>query len=64
MQNQKRAKKNNKLGILGVSVKKGRFIAQIQVNKKGIHLGSFDTADEAHEAYLHAKREMHDTCTI
>lgn len=64
MQNLKKAKKHNKLGILGVSIKKGRYIAQIQVNKKGIHLGSFDTAEQASAAYIKAKRELHIEHTI
>lgn len=66
MQNQKRAQKSNILGILGVRKAPGtcKFISRIQVNKKPIFLGSFDTAEAAHEAYLNAKRNLHLSCTI
>jgi len=36
-----------------------KYQAQIKVNKKVIHLGYFDTAEEAHEAYLKAKAIHH-----
>jgi hypothetical protein len=38
--------------------------ARIQVNGKGVHLGMFATPDEAHEAYLIAKRKLHEGCAI
>lgn len=63
------AKKQNKSsGLLGVSRclgnKDSRFRARITVGGKEILLGRFDTADEAHAAYLAAKREHHIGCTI
>jgi hypothetical protein len=36
-----------------------RFHATIRVNGKGVHLGYFKTAQEAHEAYMSAKYEFH-----
>ncbi len=53
LQNMKRAKgytfhKKNK-----------KWTAQIAVNKKHSYLGSFDTEEEAHAAYLKAKQELH-----
>jgi len=33
--------------------------AQIQINGKKKHLGLFDTAKKASEAYLKAKKELH-----
>jgi hypothetical protein len=36
-----------------------RFYADIKVNKKKKHLGGFNTAEEAHQAYLTAKQIYH-----
>jgi len=36
-----------------------KWLAKIVVNKKQTYLGQFDTEEEAHEAYLKAKREHH-----
>lgn len=60
-QNRLRKNKNNKTGFLGVFIHKTskRYIAQIRVNKKNTHLGSFATPEEASEAYKQAKRLMH-----
>jgi hypothetical protein len=45
-------RKNNKTGYRGVSFYKRykKFVARIDVNYKRIHLGYFDTAEEAYEA--------------
>lgn len=64
IQNQRKANKRNSVGLLGVTTYKGRFIAQIGVNKKQIRLGCFSTPEEAHAAYLDAKRRLHPGCTI
>lgn len=44
---------SNKIWLKGVYRKKGKnyFAAQIQVNKKQIHLGYFPTPEAAHDAY-------------
>lgn len=65
-QNLRKARKDNKTGYLGVAIHKasGKFSAQIWVNKKKKHLGLFKTAEEAHKAYLDAKRKYHVGCTI
>jgi len=62
-QNRRRALKRNQTGMLGVSPTKGRFKAGIYAGRD-IHLGVFDTPEEAHEAYLRAKRELHEGCTL
>lgn len=58
--NRHRAQSNNKFGLHGVYVHpKGKFLAHIRVNKKKIHLGSFDTPEQAVSAYLAAKLIHH-----
>jgi hypothetical protein len=65
-QNYHRANKNGATGLLGVSykAKKGKYTAQITINRKAIHLGTFTTAEQAHEAYLAAKRKFHEFNTL
>ncbi|MFZ2540824.1 MAG: HNH endonuclease [Gallionella sp.] len=65
-QNQIEAQAGNKNGFLGVDYHKSsrKFRAHIMTNRKRKFLGSFLTAEEAHEAYIAAKREVHSTCTI
>lgn len=65
-QNQNRAHKGSATGMLGVyPARKGkRFLAMIRVHGKLKQLGSFLTKEEAHAAYLIAKREQHAGCTI
>lgn len=52
---------NNTSGYKGVSLHKatGKFAARICVNKQRIPLGYFDTAEEAHQAYIKASEEHH-----
>ncbi len=61
LQNQKRPKSNNKLGILGVHFQKdrGKYLAQIKVDGKNFHLGRFVSPEDAEIAYKNAKRLMH-----
>lgn len=54
-----RAPKSNRHGIKGITpLKSGRWVAQIQRDKKQYYLGSFATAAEAHEAYCKAAKEF------
>ena len=62
--NRRTAQTNGTSGFLGASLQRGRWRAQIKVDGKKIHIGSFDTAEEAHQAYLVAKRERHQAATI
>ena len=39
--------------------KKNKFVAQIKVNNKKIYLGRFDLEEDAHNAYLEAKKKYH-----
>ena len=43
----------------GYSQHQNKWTAQIGINKKKIHLGCFDTKEEAHQAYLDAKKIYH-----
>lgn len=54
----------NKVGLLGVRTKRKKFSAQIRLNNTSVHIGVFETAEEAHEAYIAAKREYHKGCTL
>ena len=50
--------KNNTTGFKGVTIKNGRFIAQITINGKCKYLGCFDIADKANQAYQEAKAKI------
>jgi hypothetical protein len=63
-QNRSRPNRNNKVGLLGVCPEGAtRFGAKIRVNGVRIWLGAFDTPEEAHGAYIKAKRDLHKGCT-
>jgi hypothetical protein len=51
-------RKNNSTGITGVSQKHGKWVAQIQINKKKKHLGIFTTKEEAIAARRKAEEEI------
>jgi len=52
-------RRNNKVGLKGVRrEKKGRFQAQITVNRKCRRIGRYDTAEEAHAAYVKAAKNL------
>ncbi len=65
-QNLRRAKRNNRTGALGVHLRKkgGMPRAVITTDGKKTDLGSFDTVELAHQAYITAKRQHHKGCTI
>jgi hypothetical protein len=67
-QNLKRAHcRNTSSGMLGVrrsDTKSVRFNAIIMAGGKVKCLGSFGTPDEAHAAYVDAKRDLHEGCTL
>jgi hypothetical protein len=49
----------NTTGFMGVTSNKGRFQARVAAYGKRLHLGTFDTAEDAYRAYLDAKRTAH-----
>lgn len=63
-QNIRKARSNSKSGMLGAFPAGGRWRAQIKSGGKSVPLGIFDTPREAHEAYLEAKRRVHEGCTL
>lgn len=63
LQNQRKAHANSASGFLGVSASRGRWLVQIRAAGKRLHIGRFDSPEEANAAYLDAKREIHDGCT-
>ena len=65
-QNRKSGNKNNTSGYIGVFLDKrrGSWSAQITKNRKVKSFTGFKTPEEASEAYLNAKRELHEFCTI
>lgn len=65
-QNQINARSNNSTGFLGVSFHKPNSLyrAQICHNGKVLHLGYHVTAELAHDAYLVAKRKLHEFNTL
>ena len=65
IQNQRKAQKHNRsTGVLGIFPNGNRFAARLSVNNKKVYLGTFPTKEEAHQAYLTAKRALHVGCTI
>lgn len=66
-QNLKRAKRVNKCGYLGVyKIKQAdnRWEASIKLNRERFYLGLHGSAEEAHAAYVKAKRELHPFGTL
>ena len=64
LQNQKKSRIKNK--YIGVTWDKAtkKWKSQITVNYKHINIGRFNTEEEAYAAYLTAKRNLHEGCTI
>lgn len=66
-QNRRQAPKQSASGVLGVwRTRSGRWKAGLQhpVSRSLLHVGTFDTVEEARRAHLSAKRALHEGCTI
>lgn len=64
MQNRTGPNCGSSTGLLGVTRSRGKFQAQIQANGRDVFLGRHESPEEAHAAYLDAKRRLHEGCTI
>ena len=63
-QNIHRPNKRNKSGFLGVIWFQNKWRASITINRKTHWLGDYATPEEAHQAYVEAKRKHHATCSV
>lgn len=66
-QNRRNARIDNQSsGLLGAhwEASRGKWKSQIRTNGRVKHLGYFQTPQEAHAAYVEAKRRLHPGCTI
>lgn len=65
-QNMRSARSDNSTGVLGVSwdSRAKNFRAQIRVSGKHTYIGGYSTPEEAHQAYLEAKRRLHPGNTL
>lgn len=58
-QNRRSAQSNSSTGVLGVSHSGKKFAATIKHDGRKLWIGTFDTPELAHDAYLAKKREIH-----
>jgi hypothetical protein len=63
-QNVLRAWSSSRTGLQGVSYQANGYFARIRLRGKVTYLGRFKSADEAHAAYLAAKRCLHEGVTV
>jgi hypothetical protein len=63
-QNIRSPHKDSSSGCLGVSRSLKKWRAHLCVDGKFIYLGTFSTKEEAHQAYVVAKRDRHSGCTL
>lgn len=59
--NHKRRAKRSLLPMGVRSVESGRYQARLAVNKRMLHLGTFDTPEQAHAVYKQKRKEMYGT---
>ena len=66
MQNRTRPVAHSRSKLIGASYNKvsGKWFAQIKKDGKNMHIGYYETAEEASAAYIAVKRAIHEWCTI
>ena len=63
-ENRRIPSKRSATGVLGVIKCSDKFRVRLTVNRKGVHIGVYETPELAYEAYLIAKRQYHSGCTL
>lgn len=65
-QNLRGPRSDSSSGLIGAQKWKrpDKWTSKIRVNGKRVHLGVFTTKEEAHAAYINAKRIYHEGCTL
>lgn len=64
-ENRRAAHSSNITGFLGAGpTRNGNYRARIYARGRERHLGVFDTPEQAHAAYVAAKRQLHRGCTL
>ena len=63
-QNQRKPRTNNSAGALGVHYRRGKFVADIGVDGRTVHLGAFSNVEDASLSYILAKRKFHEGCLL
>lgn len=63
-QNLRAAKSNSSSGLLGVFQANNKWVASIGVKRKRLTIGHFESKEDAYEAYLTAKRALHEGNTL
>jgi hypothetical protein len=64
LENLRRARADNKSGVIGVRERSGRFEPRLMVKGKPLYLGRYDTLEEARNVYISQKRKLQQGCTI
>lgn len=63
-QNRRRPRPGSESGFIGVNLSRSKWRAQISYGGRNRHLGLFDTPEQAHAAYVKAKRIHHEGGTL
>jgi hypothetical protein len=63
-ENRRNIRRDSATGFQGVALNGKRFSAYIRVSGRRLHLGTHDTPEAAHAAYVEAKRRLHAGSTI
>lgn len=63
-QNYRKCPAKNSTGLLGAQRSGKRWKTRIRIGDKQIHIGCYNTAEEAHQAYVNIKRQVHEGNTL